>query len=232
MNSERRVQRVRRVLEPIGNSKPDSIILREIAAAMGRRDSFDFASAGEIWDEIRSLWNAGAGISYARLEHGGLQWPCPDERHPGTPILHAGSFPHGPRAALQRVEFHATDETTNEEFPFLLTTGRALFQFNAGTMTSRTPNARLRPSDTLDVSPKDACELGVADGDLVRVISRRGVIRIPVRISDSVKPGELFATFHSEDIALNELVGSRRDSVTSTPEYKVIAVRVEKPPPR
>jgi formate dehydrogenase major subunit len=229
MNSERRVQRVRRALEPIGHSRPDWVILRDIATAMGRGDTFDFDSPEEIWNEIRTLWSAGAGISYERLEHGGLQWPCPTEQHPGTPILHAKSFPRGPRAALQRVEFHATDETVTDEFPFLLTTGRALFQFNAGTMTNRTPNARLRPSDTLDVSPDDAVKLNLATGDIVRLISRRGAIQIPARISNSIQPGQLFATFHSPEIGLNELIGDRRDSVTGTPEYKVVAVRIEKP---
>jgi len=231
MNSERRVQRIRQALEPTGNSRPDWIIIRDIARAMGRGDQFDFHSPGGIWDEIRSVWNAGSGISYARLESAGLQWPCPDEQHPGTPILHTTSFPYGARAALQRVEFHATPENIDEKYPLLLTTGRSLFQFNAGTMTNRTPNASLRATDTLDISPSDAQTMELVTGERICLSSRRGSIEMPVRITENVKPGELFATFHSEDIALNELIGALRDSVTSTPEYKVVAVRIDKLPP-
>jgi formate dehydrogenase major subunit len=139
MNSERRVQRVRKALEPLGHSKPDWEILCAVARAMGFKEQFDFHAPADIWNEVRALWKAGAGISHARLESGGLQWPCPSETHPGTTILHTGSFPHGPRAPLKRVEFEATVETPTAEFPFLLTTGRTLYQFNAGTMTMRTP---------------------------------------------------------------------------------------------
>src|SRR4030095_7294730 len=117
-----------------------------------------------------------------RLEHGGLQWPCPSEDHPGTTILHTDSFPHGQRAPLKRVKFAATAETTAGEFPFLLTTGRTLYQFNAGTMTMRTPNAKLRITDTLDIHPTDAARLNLSDGDRVRVRSRHGEAAIPLRL--------------------------------------------------
>lgn len=251
MNSERRVQRVRRALEPVGHSKPDWEIICEVAKAMiscsrrreeagvsncsahppphvGGYTGFNFHSAEEIWNEIRAVWKAGAGITYARLEHGGLQWPCPSEEHPGTTILHAESFPHGQRAPLKRVEFSATTETTTAEFPFLLTTGRTLYQFNAGTMTRRTPNATLRETDTLDIAPADAARLKLRDGDRVRVHSRHGEADIPLRIDARVKPGELFATFHAAEVFLNQLTSPHRDSVVMTPEYKVVAVSVEK----
>ncbi|HXG46730.1 MAG TPA: formate dehydrogenase subunit alpha, partial [Methylomirabilota bacterium] len=227
MNSERRVQRVRRVLEPAGEAKPDWEIICAVAAAMGWGKQFAFRSAEEIWNEVRAVWRAGAGISYARLEHGGLQWPCPTEDHPGTPILHRETFPHGPQAALQCVEFIATDETLTDEFPFLLTTGRTLYQFNAGTMTGRTPNARLRVSDTLDVAPEDARRLGLRDAERVRVRSRHGTAALPVRIDPRVKPGELFASFHDVETFVNRLTGPHRDRCVMTPEYKVVAVRVE-----
>jgi formate dehydrogenase major subunit len=228
MNSERRVQRVRKAIEPLANSKPDWAIICELAAAMGFKDEFNFRSAEEIWNEVRTLWNAGAGISYTRLEHGGLQWPCPAEDHPGTTILHTESFPHGPRAPLKRVEFHASLETTNDEYPLLLTTGRTLYQFNAGTMTMRTPNAKLRETDTLDAAPADAQRLGLHDGDRVRVRSRHGEAIIPLRLDPRVKPGELFATFHAAEVFLNQLTSPHRDSVVMTPEYKVVAVAVER----
>jgi len=156
MNSERRVQRVREAMSPLGHSKSDWEIIGAVAKAMGFKEQFDFHSAEDIWNEVRAVWKAGAGISYQRLEHGGLQWPCPSEDHPGTGILHTESFPHGQRALLKRVEFAATAETTSAEFPFLLTTGRTLYQFNVGTMTMRTPNAVLRETDTLDIAAIDA----------------------------------------------------------------------------
>jgi formate dehydrogenase major subunit len=251
MNSERRVQRVRQAMEPIGNSKADWEIICAVAKAMqwsaehcsapmpGENPSramlgaplqsgFDFASPEEVWNEVRAVWKAGAGISYARLEHGGLQWPCPGEDHPGTTILHTESFPHGPRAPLKRVEFAATAETTNAEFPFLLTTGRTLYQFNAGTMTMRTPNATLRETDTLDIAPADVRSLGLHDGDRVRVRSRHGEAIIPLRLDSRMKPGELFATFHAAEVFLNQLTSPHRDKVVMTPEYKVVAVSLEK----
>lgn len=133
MNSERRVQRVRQAMEFLGHSKPDWVIIYAVAKAMGFQERFDFRSPEGIWNEVRAAWKAGAGIGCARLEQAGLQWPCPIEDHPGTAILHTTGFQHGHRAPLKRVEFNATTETPNAEFPFLLTTGRTLYQFNAGT---------------------------------------------------------------------------------------------------
>ena len=228
MNSERRVQRVRKTMERIGHSKADWEIICAVARAMGFCEQFNFHSAEEIWNEVRAVWKAGAGISYERIEHAGLQWPCPSEDHPGTTILHTDGFPHGQRAPLKRVEFAATAETTTAEFPFLLTTGRTLYQFNAGTMTMRTPNATLRATDTLDIAGADAERLGLRDGDRVRVRSRHGEACIGLRVDARVKPGELFATFHAAEVFLNQLTSPHRDNVTMTPEYKVVAVSVEK----
>jgi formate dehydrogenase major subunit len=143
-------------------------------------------------------------------------------------VLHTKSFSRGPRAPLKRIEFAVSDETTSPEYPFLLTTGRTLYQFNAGTMTMRTPNIELRPTDTVSISPEDAARLDLRDGQPVRVRSRYGEVLAPIRIKRSVKPGELFATFHTSDVFLNRLVGPGRDSVVHTPEYKVVAVRIEK----
>jgi formate dehydrogenase major subunit len=228
MNSERRIQRVRKVIRPPGDAKADWEIICELARAMGKGKFFNFQSPKEIWGEIRSVWKAGHGITYARLESGGLQWPCPTEDHPGTTVLHTKSFSRGPRAPLKRIEFAVSDETTSPEYPFLLTTGRTLYQFNAGTMTMRTPNIELRPTDTVSISPEDAARLDLRDGQPVRVRSRYGEVLAPIRIKRSVKPGELFATFHTSDVFLNRLVGPGRDSVVHTPEYKVVAVRIEK----
>ncbi len=228
MNSERRVQRVRQALEPAGHSKPDWEIICALASAMGSKDQFQFHSPEEIWNEVRAVWKPGAGISYARLEHGGLQWPCPTEDHPGTKILHTESFLQGPRAPLKRIEFHASLETTNDEYPLLLTTGRTLYQFNAGTMTMRTPNALLRGKDTLDISPEDAARLGLVNEEQVRIRSRHGTAKLPIRIDPRIKTGEAFATFHTAEAFLNNVTGWNRDTTTLTPEYKVVAVAIER----
>jgi formate dehydrogenase major subunit len=229
MNSERRIQRVRKAIEPPGEAKADWEIICDLARAMGKGAFFDFRSPERIWQEIRAVWKAGRGITYARLENGGLQWPCPAEDHPGTTVLHKESFPNGPRAPLKRIEFAASSETTSPEFPFLLTTGRTLYQFNAGTMTMRTANVELRPTDTLDISAEDATRLELREGERVRVRSHHGEVFAPVRVNPAVKAGELFATFHTHDVFLNRLVGPGRDNVVHTPEYKVVAVQVEKP---
>jgi formate dehydrogenase major subunit len=228
MNSERRVQRVRKAIEPPGQAKADWEIICDLAGAMDKSQFFNFHSPKEIWAEIRAVWKAGHGITYERLDHGGLQWPCPTEDHPGTTVLHTAAFANNRFAPLKRIEFSPTEEKASSEFPFLLTTGRTLYQFNAGTMTMRTANAELRPIDTLDVSPEDAKRLSLQEGESVRVRSRHGEAILPVRIDSRVKRGELFATFHTTRVFLNRLTGSQRDNVVHTPEYKVVAVAVQK----
>jgi len=228
MNAERRIQRIHKAIEPVGQSKPDWEIICALAKAMGKGDFFAHDSAEEIWDEIRAVWPAGAGITYQRLDDGGLQWPCPDVNHPGTEVLHAESFPIGKKAALRRIPYRATKEVTSEEFPFLLITGRTLYQFNAGTMTMRTANAELRATDLLDISADNADRLQLHNGDRVRVHSRYGKAVLPIRITSSVKPGELFATFHTAEVFLNRLTGPHRDRYVKTPEYKITAVQIEK----
>jgi formate dehydrogenase major subunit len=227
MNAERRVQRVRKAVDPKGDARPDWHALCDVARAMGR-EGFAFASAEEIWEEIRKVWPDGRGITYARLEREGLQWPCPDESHPGTKRLHVDAFTKAPTAELRCIAPTPTPEQACEEFPFVLNTGRALYQFNAGTMTMRTPNRLLRPTDTLDMSPHDACRLGLVDGERVRVRSRHGSVVLPLRVSRVVAPHELFATFSDPKTAVNMLVGDVRDAHTETPQYKVTAVQVER----
>jgi len=189
---------------------------------------FAFSGPEQIWDEVRGLCPGARGMRYARLDAGGLQWPCPAEDHPGTPILHREAFASGPHAMLRCVEHRATPERTSEGYPFLLITGRSLYQFNAGTMTGRTRNNELRPADVLDISPADATALGVRDGDRVRVVSRYGATALPTRFSAAVVAGQLFATFHTTEVFLNAVTGPNRDSVVGTPEYKVTAVRIER----
>jgi formate dehydrogenase major subunit len=195
---------------------------------MGRGDGFGYATAEEVWNEVRAVWPAGAGITYPRLEHAGLQWPCPSDDHPGTELLHQRDFARGHRATLRRVEPGASSEVASAEYPFVLVTGRELHQFNAGTMTGRTPNTVLRPRDILEVSVADWERLGMRDGDDVRVESRHGVTVLRAERSTRVRAGELFATFHTAEAFVNRVTGDGMDPTTHTPEYKRTAVRLRR----
>ena len=228
MNAERRIQRIHKAIEPVGQSKPDWRIICEIAEAMGKRAFFDYHSVEDIWNEIRSVWPAGRGVTYQRLEDGGLQWPCTREDHSGTEVMHSETFPIGKRVTLRRIAYRATEETVDQEFPFLLTTGRTLYQFNAGTMTMRTANAELLPSDLLEICSADAESLGLAAGTRVRIRSRYGEAVIAIRVSSAIRRGEVFATFHTADAFLNRVTSPHRDRYVKTPEYKVTAVQIEK----
>jgi formate dehydrogenase major subunit len=148
--------------------------------------------------------------------------------HPGTPLLHEERFAIGPRATLTPVPFHETPETVTPEYPLRLMTGRSLYQFNAGTMTGRTPNNELRPSDLVSLSPADAAELAIDDGDVVDIRSRYGAARLPAHVDGDLRPGDLFATFQQPTTLLNAVTSPHRDRAVSTPEYKVTAVRIER----
>jgi formate dehydrogenase major subunit len=227
MNSERRVQRVRRAVTPRGAALDDAQILCRLASALGYGAQFARSDAESIWDEVRSLWPAVAGMSYERLAVRGLQWPCPDESHPGTAVLHVERFALGERAKLECIPYLPTAECTDAAYPFLLMTGRSLYQFNVGTMTGRSAGQlALRPTDTLDMHPLDAERLHLREGMPIHVESRHGTAVIPLRVTDMVAPGQLFATFHDPARALNRVTGSGRDAMTDAPEYKVTAVRV------
>lgn len=228
MNAERRIQRVRKAIEPRGESKTDSEILWAAAKGFGIEEGFSFGSAEEIWNEIRAVWPQGRGITYKGIDTAGIQWPCPEDAHPGTTVLHGSSFTIGQKAALKRISYEPTRETTDADFPFMLNTGRSLYQFNVGTMTMRTPNVVLRPFDFLDISPDDAQSIGVCDGDRVRVASRYGEAVLPIRVDSGMKTGELFTTFHTVASFLNNVTSPYRDGVVKSPEYKVTAVRVER----
>jgi formate dehydrogenase major subunit len=227
MNAERRIQRVRAALRPAGESKPDWQILAEVARTMGR-NGFGFVSPEDIWDEIRMLSDGARGMTYAKLDQAGVQWPCPAEDHPGTPILHTHQFGHGPRATVQCIDYRPTPEQTSPSYPFLLITGRSLYQFNAGTMTGRTRNNELRPFDVLDISPDDAIATGVRDGDRVRVTSAYGAAVLPVRVTPEVMRGQVFSTFQTKEFFVNALTSANRDQAVGAPEYNVTAVRIER----
>lgn len=228
MNGERRVQRIRAAVSPRGNAKSDLAIICDLASAMGFEKDFEFRTAEEVWNEVRAVWPPGYGITYDRIEKAGIQWPCPDVDHPGTEVLHGESFSNGVTAALKRIKFRPTKEVVSDDFPFMLTTGRVLEQFNAGTMTMRTPNKKLRPTDLLQMSKADSQRLSIADGEKVRLRSNYGEAVLPVEITNKVKAGELFASFHDPAVFLNYATGPTRDRFTQAPEFKVTAVQVEK----
>jgi formate dehydrogenase major subunit len=167
-------------------------------------------------------------MSYSRLEEHGIQWPCPTEDHPGTKILHRERFPIGERAKAKCIDYTPTPEQVDADYPMILNTGRSLYSFNAGTMTGRTLNTKLRPQDLLDMRPDDAALLGVSQGEMVRVVSRYGSVEMPVNFDAGLRPKEVYATFHSPATFLNRLTGNVRDKVVGAPEYKVTSVRVEK----
>jgi formate dehydrogenase major subunit len=229
MNGERRVQRVRKVIEPIGASKPDWEIVCLVAGAMGHGDRFAFTGPEDVWNEIRKVWPAGAGMSYERLEApGGLQWPCPEEDHPGTEVLHTSTFAAlGPRAALRAIDHRPSPERSDAAYPLVLITGRTLDQFNAGTMTRRSLTQSLHPTDLLEISPDDAARYGIEDDDRVRIVSRYGTATLPAWVNARVRAGQLFTTFSDPGTAVNRVTGPHRDGVTHTPEYKITAVRLE-----
>jgi formate dehydrogenase major subunit len=227
MNAERRIQRVRQVLPPPAEARADWQIVRELARRYGVAQHFEADSPAAIWEEIRSVWPAVAGIDYARMEQGGVQWPCPDAAHPGSSVLHQEAFGRSRTAKLECIDYVPSDEQTSSEFPFLLITGRTLHQFNAGTMIARTPNHQLRPEDTLDISAADAASLGLSTAERVRVRSPYGEAVLPLRVSASMKVGELFATFHDAHRGVNRLTSAVRDRLVGAPEYKLTAVRLE-----
>ncbi len=228
-NSERRVQRVRKALEPPGDARDDLWILVEVARRMGV--AWDHPTPEAIWNEFRSVAPVFAGLSYARLDAlGGIQWPCPDESHPGTPFLHARLWENprgGPAAPFSVVHHEGPVEVPDAEYPLLLTTGRCLESYNTGVQSSCYAPP-LRTGGAIGLAPEDAERLGIAPGDLVRVRSRRGSLTAPVRIDRGLRAGLVFMTIHFPDtVNTNLLTIDAFDPKSGTSEFKACAVRVE-----
>jgi predicted molibdopterin-dependent oxidoreductase YjgC len=228
-SSERRVQRVRRALPPPPGVRDDLDILCDLARRMGK-DLGD-PGAEALWNEVRSLSPAHGGMSYARLEASdGLQWPCYDESHPGELYLHGRLWERpvvGPLAPFSCVAQEGPVEELSPEFPLRLTTGRRLDSYNTGVQTGLFASP-MRRRETLDLSPEDAGRLEVADGDTVRVASRRGTVLAPARIDAGLPQGLVFLTLHFPDqVATNELTVEAVDPKSGTSEFKAAAVRVE-----
>ena len=227
-SSERRVNRVRTASVPPGDAKPNWWIFKEIARRMGQE--WQSNSGREIWDnEVSMLAPAYAGIKYARLEQDGLQWPCPTLDHPGTRFLHRGKVARG-KALLKGIEWTPPAEEADEEYPFVLSTGRRLYHYHTRTQTGRTDLAKILTEETADISLADARKLGIADGEYVVVSSRRGSVRVKARVTDQVPRGLVWMAFHFREGNANWLTNNVYDPETLTAEYKACAVRVEKAP--
>jgi formate dehydrogenase major subunit len=227
-NSERRVQRLRKALEPPGDARDDMWIICEI----GKRLGVDIGPpvAEQVWNEVRSLAPIFAGMSYARLEkEGGLHWPCYDENHPGELFLHSRLWKEpieGPPAPFSVVEHDPPIERPDADYPFQLTTGRRLDSYNTGVQTGGY-NSPLRRGETLDMSPEDAEELRLLEGDPVRITSRRGSVVAPVHIDRSLRKGLCFMTLHFQDLVkTNVLTVDYTDPKSGTAEFKACAISV------
>ena len=231
-SSERRVQRVRKALEPPPGARDDIEIICEIARRLGT--DWGRPSAEDLWNELRTLSPMHAGMSYRRLEDlGGIQWPCSDEQHPGELFLHARLWEQDPAkrgapAPFTPVENDPPVDQLSPEFPLRLTTGRRLDSFNTGVQTEHYATPIRRP-ETLNLSPEDATSLGFAEGEVVRVSSRRGSLEVPVHIDETLRAGLAFMTLHFPDqVATNVLTLDAWDPKSGTAEFKATAIRVDK----
>lgn len=225
-NTERRVQKIRPAVAPPGAAKTDCQILLELMNCLGY--AADYASTEEIMDEIAAVTPIYAGIDYQRLEAGGLQWPCPDKQHPGTKFLHLGSFSRG-KGLFVPAEYAASRELPDEEYPWLLTTGRNLYHYHTRTMTGRVDGLNeSSPVSYIEINPSIANRLNLTEGEKISVISRRGRIMTTVSITNNIRQDTVFMPFHFAEGSANVLTGAWVDPVAKIPEYKVCAVRIEK----
>lgn len=225
-NTERRIQRVRKAVKPIGDSKADWQILMELMNFLGYNKKYTHPA--KIMDEIASVTPSYAGITYKRLESGGIQWPCLDNNHPGTKFLHKAAIARG-RGLFMPAEYVESAEMPDREYPYVLTTGRILYHYHTRTMTGRVEGLnQLAPSSYVEINEVTAIKLGIADGERVRLTSRRGQIETAARITEIVDEEVLFMPFHYAEGAANYLTNSASDPIAKIPELKVAAVRIEK----
>ncbi len=225
-NSERRVQRVRKAVDPPGQARTDWEIFQEISNRMGY--PMNFASAEDVFAEIRKVTPSYAGMTYERLEGDGLCWPCPSEEHPGTPYLHKDKFVRG-LGLFHAVDYRAPAEEPDTDYPFWFTTGRSFMHYHTGTMTRRSPHLEGEMSEAiLEINPDDAAGLEISDGDLVHVSSRRGTVTSRAQVTDRIGKGVLFMPFHFAECAANVLTNTAFDPIAKIPELKVCAVKLEK----
>ena len=224
-STERRVQRIRKAIEPVGKSRADWEILCDVAQRAGY-DGMRYNSAGEIMDEITTVTPIYGGMQYNRIDKIGLQWPCPDKEHPGTPVLHSSKFSRG-LGLFSPAEYKPSAELPDEEYPMVLSTGRCYFHFHTGTMTRR---SRLLDREErfpyIEINPDDAKELGIKNRFWVYVTTRRGEVKAMARVTDVAQKGVLFMPFHFEEGPANLLTINALDPVAKIPEYKVCAAKI------
>ncbi|EFK05929.1 formate dehydrogenase, alpha subunit [delta proteobacterium NaphS2] len=225
-NTERRVTRVRKAVDPPGDARADWEIICDISSRFGYEMKYESPAA--VMDEIASLTPSYGGISYDRLEGEGIQWPCPDKDHPGTKFLHKDAFARG-KGLFHAITYQPPDEVVDEEYPFWLTTGRVFAHYHTATMTRNCPrlDAEIREG-FLELNPEDANNLGVSDGDMVTVSSRRGTLNVKTTVTDRVDAGVLFLPFHFLESNANVLTNPAFDPIAKIPEFKVCAAKLEK----
>lgn len=247
-NTERRVQRVRKGVRPPGDARDDLTIIDMISSRMhygfntvpaqsyksyryggeSTMKQVQSSRARAVFEEMAQAWPVLAGITYDRLEEGGIQWPCPSVDHPGTAVLFEESFPIG-RAKFSQIEWHAASEIVDDEYPLVLSTGRVLQQYHTGTMTRRSKVIEdVDQGAHVEINPHDAEALGIHDGDVVKALSRRGEITLPAFITTKVNPGVVFMPFHYKEACANILTNDALDPVCKIPEAKLCAIRIEK----
>jgi formate dehydrogenase alpha subunit len=225
-NTDRRVQRVRKAVAPPRDARDDWQIICQVATKMGHPVKYD--SVSDIMDEIASVSPIYGGISFERIDKLGLQWPCPDKDHPGTRYLHKGKFTRG-KGKFHPVEYKCPAELPDKEFPFILSTGRQLYQFHTGTMTRKSAVInQVSPTGYVELHTEDAKRLNIADGDTVEVISHRGRVTTLAKVTDNIEIGWLFMPFHFCEGPANMLTNDALDPMAKIPEYKVCAADVRK----
>jgi predicted molibdopterin-dependent oxidoreductase YjgC len=230
-NTDRRVQRVRQAIAPRGEARPDWELICDLAKRiedrLGRSDSacWDYSHPSEVLEEMGSVVPEYAGVKYWRIENEGLQTPVWDDEHPGTPFLFTDTFPRG-RGKFHPLEYHPAVEMPDDEYPFILTTGRVLEHWHGGSMTRNSKLDDLYPEALVEVNPADAARLNIADGQAVRVSSRRGSIALRARVTQKTTMGVVFIPFHFAEAAANLLTIDALDPLAKIPEYKACAVRV------
>lgn len=226
-SSERRVNRVRKIKDAPGKAMPNWWIFKELAKRLGQ--DWKSNSAREIWDNEQAvLAPAFVGIKYGRMEKDGLQWPCPNEDHPGTKFLHRdGKFTRG-KGLFKGIEWTPPAEVADAEYPFVLSTGRRLFHYHTRTQTGRSGLDQLMAEETADISLADAKKLGVTHGEYVKVSSRRGSVKVRARVTEEIPLGLVWMSFHFREGNANWLTNNVFDPDTKTAEYKACSVKIEK----
>jgi formate dehydrogenase alpha subunit len=225
-NTERKVKRVRKAIEPIGDSRQDWQIICDLSTRMGYEMSY--ADPSQIMEEIAQVTPSYGGIHYDRIEEEGLHWPCLNREDPGTPYLHKNQFSRG-KGLFHAVTYLPPAELPDEEYPYMLTTGRSYVHYHTGTMSRKSPSLNKEVQEGyVEINPREAKKLRISQGDRIKVRSRRGEIEIKADLSERVERGTVYIPFHFAESAANVLTNPAVDPIAKIPEYKVCAVRIEK----